>query len=473
MIVRKYIYALAMIVICPFGQSLAQLGAGVTEGDFSTIQTLVNSIFGPGKYEIFDIVNVDSTKDPGAPDGVEDPYGTLKQCYVFIARGKGMLLETRPKGFIGIFKNGQIIWKSDTLINNDEVVNAEIVAIGDLNRDGKVDIVTKWQEGMRGDIAYLWIFSWDGHIGSVINDINAEHRSTIVSVLDDLHIVDLNGDGIKEIVGKWSDVPMEEYPTVTYSWNGQLYGKWPNPPQPPPGGSLPKNKADVAVKATVTRDTDGSLLFSYVVENKPTSLQKLESFLVMRRTDSISVQLNRSAWESLVRRKVPSILWVDLSETNLISQGEKESSFGIRTPALPVITSYYAQGWNGRGNLAEIFTNSVQGKTLGPADPPNPFVPVAFIDTIASYKHRAFALGWIKNRGIVQSLDAKLENAKRQLQRNNTTAAKNILQAFLNEVEALWKKENQRRNPQGVQITSEAYALLKFNAEYLIAQLQR
>ncbi len=111
----------------------------------------------------------------------------------------------------------------------------------------------------------------------------------------------------------------------------------------------------------------------------------------------------------------------------------------------------------------------IVGKTVGPVLPPTPFVALAFLDTLTSYKHQAFALGWIKNRGIVQSLDAKLDNAKRQLQRNNKTAARNILRAFLNEVEALWKGEEHPYG--GKQITSEAYALLKFNAEYLISKL--
>jgi hypothetical protein len=111
----------------------------------------------------------------------------------------------------------------------------------------------------------------------------------------------------------------------------------------------------------------------------------------------------------------------------------------------------------------------VRGVTIGPTAPPANFIPLFFLDTLISYKHQAFSLGWIKNQGIVQSLDAKLDNAKRQLQRNNTTAARNTLQAFVNEVEALWKGEEHPYG--GKQITSEAYALLKFNAEYLVSKL--
>ena len=105
-----------------------------------------------------------------------------------------------------------------------------------------------------------------------------------------------------------------------------------------------------------------------------------------------------------------------------------------------------------------------RGLTIGPAAPPLNLVPAVFIDTLISYKHQALALGWIKDPGTTTSLDQKLNNARQQLERGNTKSAKNILEAFVNEVEAL--------NKQGKQITSEAYALLKYNAEYLISKLE-
>ncbi|MGH2567074.1 MAG: FIMAH domain-containing protein, partial [Bacteroidota bacterium] len=105
----------------------------------------------------------------------------------------------------------------------------------------------------------------------------------------------------------------------------------------------------------------------------------------------------------------------------------------------------------------------VRGVTIGPTAPPANFVPLAFLDTLISYKHQAFALGWIINKGIITSLDQKLENAKKQLQNKDNKSAKNILQAFVNDIEALNKQSNQ--------ITSEAFALLKFNAEFLISKL--
>jgi hypothetical protein len=102
------------------------------------------------------------------------------------------------------------------------------------------------------------------------------------------------------------------------------------------------------------------------------------------------------------------------------------------------------------------------GWTIGPTAPTIDFSASSWLDSLVSYKHQALGLGWIDNQGIANSLDQKLDNAKSQLQRGNTVAAKNTLQALINEVEA----------QKGKHLTSEAYALLKFNTEYLISKLQ-
>jgi hypothetical protein len=89
--------------------------------------------------------------------------------------------------------------------------------------------------------------------------------------------------------------------------------------------------------------------------------------------------------------------------------------------------------------------------------------PLTFIDTIASYKHQAFDLGWIDNQGIVTSLDAKLDSAKKYLEQGQTIPAINELEAFVIEVEA----------QKNTHLNSEPYALLKYNAGYLIAELSK
>jgi len=151
----------------------------------------------------------------------------------------------------------------------------------------------------------------------------------------------------------------------------------------------------------------------------------------------------------------------------------------IESNGLPAIVNAYFQGKTKRSVLAfpdegpgyeltlqlmQLRTfpfNRVARKTIGPVSPPASFVALSFLDTLISYKHQALALGWISNEGIANSLDQKLENARKQLEHGNDKAAKNMLEAFLNEVEAQKDKH----------LTSEAYALLKFNAEYLISKL--
>ena len=107
-------------------------------------------------------------------------------------------------------------------------------------------------------------------------------------------------------------------------------------------------------------------------------------------------------------------------------------------------------------------SNYVRRETVVPGKLSDTFIQLNFLDTLISYKHQALSLGWIDNEDIANSLDSKLDNTKKNLASGDNTAAKNILRAFIYEVEA----------QNGKQLTSEAYALLKYNAEYLINRLK-
>ncbi len=88
-------------------------------------------------------------------------------------------------------------------------------------------------------------------------------------------------------------------------------------------------------------------------------------------------------------------------------------------------------------------------------------------------KHDAEDLGWVSTKGgqgIIRSLDAKLDNAKRAIERSNILTAKNILGAFLNEVEAQGCSTYKDCN-KGKHLKPEAYSLLKYNVEYLLGKL--
>ncbi len=149
------------------------------------------------------------------------------------------------------------------------------------------------------------------------------------------------------------------------------------------------------------------------------------------------------------------------------------------------------------------------GKTIGPTAPPTDFQPTAFLDYLVSLKHEAYNLGWIiqgreddkdrkkedrdkkgdEEKGIMKSLDEKLARARERLEKGDNKEAVEKLKSFTREVEALYKEDrdekdeerNGRKGPKDKKeqkdeghhehITSEAYALLKYNAQYLIDQI--
>ncbi|MEW6324048.1 MAG: hypothetical protein AB1515_01530 [Nitrospirota bacterium] len=111
-----------------------------------------------------------------------------------------------------------------------------------------------------------------------------------------------------------------------------------------------------------------------------------------------------------------------------------------------------------------------KGKTLGPTAPPAQFVALDFLSYLIELKHQAGTLGWITNKGAENSLDVKLDQVKKKLEAGEPKAAANVLAAFLNEVNAQGCATHDGC-PSGKHLRPEAWALLKFNAEYLRSQL--
>jgi hypothetical protein len=108
-------------------------------------------------------------------------------------------------------------------------------------------------------------------------------------------------------------------------------------------------------------------------------------------------------------------------------------------------------------------------KTVGPTAPPKDFVAVEFLNYLISLLHDSRQQGWITGDGAHKSLLAKLSNAKRKLEAGQNHVAKNMLNALLNEVQAT--SCQQFSCPGNKPLTSEAYALLYFNGQYLWERL--
>lgn len=254
-----FLFLIIIFSILKYDATMAQnYLPGVTSEIITSIKSEINSIKND-EYSIGYVLNVDSSLGfslgPRWPEvgQIENPYGTLTNCYVFLANRETFSNpKDFAKGIIGIYKNGQIIWQSDNKIKNN-VKNGFIWSIKDINRDGKVDIMTTWVSTDSWDIlsnsggvspyVFLWILSWDGINGKMINQIGTKGESKIMISSNGIFtLADVEGDGIWEIQGDIFPVTAEDslkvteesnLIPVTFSWDGHLYGRWQNTPQPP------------------------------------------------------------------------------------------------------------------------------------------------------------------------------------------------------------------------------------------------
>ncbi|MEX1136002.1 MAG: hypothetical protein WEB89_03820 [Balneolales bacterium] len=184
-------------------------------------------------------------------------------------------------------------------------------------------------------------------------------------------------------------------------------------------------------------------------------------------------------WLGLLDSRIQTIVFSG-DVRNDIKPGESQDSIIITSKGLPGIREFNAEPYinvdefypsefevNNLDSLIQVIEKdrrvaSYSGQTVGPIAPPAIFVSLDFLETLIVYKTQSCDLGWIENQGICRSLQANLDNVKRQLEQGNTQTAANNLLAFLNEVETIKDQH----------LSSEAYALLKYNGEYLLDKLR-
>lgn len=243
------------------------------------------------------------------------------------------------------------------------------------------------------------------------------------------------------------------------------------------------DQVNAHVRSKVTKSASG-LDYHYLVENGRGAPQFLIRFAVQVSTPSGPdlTQLSPVAWEGRGRIAGTTFYsWTTFSEPRGLAPGTSAMGFRlVNAPGLPAITRFLA--WNDveppsftEGQAPDscegddLLENSFKGVTIGPAPPPQSFVPIEFLSYVITLLHDSRRLGWITVDGVHQSLLAKLLAAKRKLEAGEPGAAGNILHAFLNEVRAVSCPEF--ACPGNKPLTSEAYALLFFNGQFLRERL--
>ncbi|HSD62691.1 MAG TPA: hypothetical protein VLB50_02800 [Ignavibacteriaceae bacterium] len=492
----KYKIFLSIITIVLFlleSTSAQNYPPGVTAEIFSTIDSNVREYIDDNLY-VTDVLNIDSSLGfelgPRWPDvgSIEDPNELLTNSYVFLASVLNYsIIGDSIGGIIGIFRNNQVLWHSNNLIrkNYEPLKSGYIWSIKDMNRDGTLEIMSIWisrasydiwPDGGKSPLMYLWIISWNGTEGIILNDVDSSGISKIqISSNGLFRLADVEGDGIWEIQGYAyplnhdDSLHITEYDSFvlrTFSWNGSLYGYWPNTPQPSEDAYYPKDKLDFNIYASVSSNND-SLEYYYSLSNLSTSFQSIEEMALKSDIETTNLFTDNDCWGIKYRSDSSAIiLWTSRYTHcyNFINPGESKNLFEliVSHETVPTISRFYSSGWNTDGyNYNDIFLNSKQNFSISPTYYQLPFSGLNFLDTLVYYNQRSYELGWITSQSTADKYDSLFTRAKTLLEGGHIPWVDSTLHSVLLDVD-----EDSSGN-----ITSEAYALLRYNTEYLLDNL--
>ncbi len=169
-------------------------------------------------------------------------------------------------------------------------------------------------------------------------------------------------------------------------------------------------------------------------------------------------------------------------------------SFSFECKGLPTIGHFWAAGWapwfftEGERDsliaegypeeeLHDTDDKALKGRTVVPKFPPSPFICIVFLDTLISYKHHADTLGWLADDNFVNELDNGLNNARKHLVKGDSVNCAKELQTFQDKVQKEYEKtqhDEKNNKPRDKRfVTSEGYALLYFNTQYLLDRLPK
>jgi len=275
----------------------------------------------------------------------------------------------------------------------------------------------------------------------------------------------------------------------------------------------PATKINPKVNSVVTKDSQkNTYLYSYSIANGADSQQNLRVFILEFGIDDVTDASTRWSSDRIRGVRNGQIAFINRwmwSGDKGLEPTWSTDGFALESPGLPGIMN---ANFRGRTPILEWPTeppgkietqmfalevypaNHVLRKTVAPVAPPTSFVPLDFLGTLISYTQQAFDLGWIDDQDIVNDLDEKLGDAKQQLEQGETKEAIEILQDFIEEVEEEAGVEEEDEDEEDdddddeeedddededeeeeeddeKHLTSEAYALLKYNAEFLIGKL--
>ena len=429
-------------------------------------------------FHIDAVIDVDSAKCRGCLlDRTEPDNPSLRGCYLFIARaensaGTGSLHKlSYPYGdsldVVGVFRSGRIVWLSEPMDGNYLV--GSFFAVTDLLGDGDVEVLVQMSYGRLAETEDTWVYRWRGGTGELIGEVED-------SGLYD--ISDVDGDGVRELIG--SEDPDVEgadpHRTIVYSWNGSRYGRWPTTPDVAGERYTRASNFIPHIRVTVAAD-NGANRFVYSISNDVRSKQSIAYLFFPNLTDSL-VSSTPAGWHA---GRSPDGSLIGFSAWTFpdsgqyhIRPGKSEGPLIMTANALPKIVHFFAQApfhpldisdgirsVTPQNLMENIHNNSVRGVTIAPARPDTPFAAIAFLDSLGTCPRRSWDIGWIASRSAADKYTGFFHTARNQILTGSNTGARTTLQSVLQNVS----------QDSCSTLTSEAYALIRFNTEYLLSQL--
>jgi len=172
--------------------------------------------------------------------------------------------------------------------------------------------------------------------------------------------------------------------------------------------------------------------------------------------------------------------WAAKGQAFLILPDQTNDGFVLTSPGLPGIRSATIKPAIDYDSLPVEFDDpdkmsalldslTFRTSSVGPTAPPAAPTPLDFLDYLIGLVNDSGNIGWIRVGGVRKSLLAKLDDVRRKVLAGQPTPATNVLKAFLNEVQATSCLGF--TCPGNKPLTSEAYALLFFNGNFLLGLL--
>lgn len=247
----------------------------------------------------------------------------------------------------------------------------------------------------------------------------------------------------------------------------------------------PATHLHAVVTAKVEPDVTGSRFrYVYAIRNLPTSRRHLQSFYIETKADVDKPESPDATWgysgpftDYLMKVFQVKGGW-DWAQTrngrNGLLSGESSYGFSFRSTGLPALVKCYVAGSPGMKGVGEeppeelmaaldpVLWLVPHGVTVGPVAAPENLDSVVFLNEVDAMVEIAVQQGWVLSPSLAQELRESLKSAVASLQQENSNGTVETLQGLLKRVEEEKEKA----------LLSEAYALLKYNIEFLLSRLK-